>query len=128
MNLIIMAQVLLWIYLILFIVLLSHELIHLLFVKLFKKELLAFKINPFGGKLTYKNDNRYGEILVISLAPNIILPLVGWLIFYANLGIYGNVATLFCLIHVLNILPITADGRAALYCFLKLLERKTSSL
>ncbi|HLR74090.1 MAG TPA: DUF3267 domain-containing protein [Virgibacillus sp.] len=127
-NFIIVSQVILWLYVLMFLVLIMHELIHLLFVKLFKKELISFKINVFGGKVTYVNDTKHAEILLISLAPSVILPILGAIILYADLGIYYNVFALFCLINMINFLPVTADGRVALYCLLKMMESKTKKV
>lgn len=117
-----MLQAMAWLYGLLFIVLLLHELIHFLFIKLFHKKLITCKITFFGGKVTYENDDRFVEILIISLAPSIVLPMIGGLIWYANLGLYFNVFAAFCLLNVVNFLPFTADGRIALYCILKMFE------
>ena len=121
-NLFILVKVSLWAYLLLFFVMIIHELIHLMFIKLFKKEIKSIRINPFGGKVSYINDHKYVDILIISIAPNVLFPLLGGLLLYNNLGGIYNLFAIFCLIHLVNFLPFTADGRVVLYCLLKIVE------
>ncbi|MBP2004891.1 metalloprotease family protein [Halobacillus andaensis] len=119
-----MIQVLFFLYLLLFGVLLLHELIHLLFIKLYKKEVQSFTLNAWGGKAVYVNDHNYADILIISAAPNLILPMLGFVVFSLDSGLYFNAFAFFCLINLLNLLPFTSDGSAVLYSIMKLVERK----
>ncbi|MFG6146847.1 metalloprotease family protein [Halobacillus sp. B23F22_1] len=119
-----MIQVLFFLYLLLFVVLLLHELIHLLFIKIYNKEVQSFTINVWGGKAVYVNDHNYVDILIISAAPNLILPMLGVVVFSMDSGLYFNAFAFFCLINLVNLLPFTADGSAILYSVMKLVERK----
>lgn len=118
-NLMILSGIIFWTLFLLFSVLLMHELIHYAFIKVFKKELTSFKINLFGGKVTYINDGKYGEIFLISAAPNIILPILGFFLLQADLGLYYDLFAILCLANLLNFLPFIEDGRVMLYCVLK---------
>ncbi|MCP3027075.1 metalloprotease family protein [Halobacillus sp. A5] len=123
-NFVMMMQVLFTLYLLLFAVLLLHELIHLLFIKIYKKEVQSFTINFWGGKAAYVNDHNYVDILVISAAPNLVLPMLGCVVFSLDSGLYFNAFAFFCLINLVNLLPFTSDGSAVLYSIMKLAERK----
>ncbi|WP_411809776.1 metalloprotease family protein [Bacillus halotolerans] len=104
-------------------VLLIHELIHLLFIKLFNKKINSIKINLLGGKVSYVNDNRHFHILIISAAPNLIIPIVGFLLLQLNQGVYFDILSIICIFNCINLLPFTADGSAILYCVLKILKK-----
>ncbi|WP_431802295.1 metalloprotease family protein [Halobacillus andaensis] len=123
-NYLMLIEVLFFLYLLLFVVLLLHELIHLLFIKMYKKEIQSFAIYPWGGKVVYVNDRSYADILVISAAPNLLLPMLGFVVFYLDGGLYSNAFAFFCLINLWNLLPFTSDGSAILYSVMNLVERK----
>lgn len=122
-NLIILFKVFAILYVFLLCILLTHEFIHFIFIKRYKKQIKSIKINPLGGKIVYVNDHNYSHILIISAAPNIILPILGLLILYLGTGAYSNAIAIMCLLNLLNLLPFTSDGTAILYSFLKLVRK-----
>ncbi|QFT87740.1 hypothetical protein FIU87_03660 [Bacillus sp. THAF10] len=112
------------VYLMVFCVMVVHEAIHLFFIKLFKKKIKSIKINLLGGKISYVNDKKHFDILIISIAPNIILPLIGILLYQLDFGIYGTILAFICFLNLVNLLPFTADGSAVIYAVIKMLQKK----
>ncbi|AOZ88316.1 hypothetical protein BK049_06155 [Bacillus xiamenensis] len=110
-------------YLILMSVLIIHEAIHLLLIKKFQKKILGLKLNIFGASVSYLNDKKYLHIFVISVAPNIILPISGGLLLYYDISIYWNAFAFICILNLVNLFPFTADGSIILYSIMKMLKK-----
>ncbi|CDQ20595.1 Putative zincin peptidase [Halobacillus karajensis] len=124
-NFLILGKACLLIYALLFLVLVLHELIHLLFILLFKKKVISINIHPFGGKVVYENDHQYGQIFWISTAPNLILPFIGGAMLYFSESIYSHLFSMLCILNLFNFVPFTGDGSAILYSALKWWEEHT---
>ncbi|WP_078061772.1 metalloprotease family protein [Bacillus zhangzhouensis] len=123
-NLILFTKGFMLFYLIFMSVLLIHEAIHLLFIRKLGKKILSMKFNLFGASVTYLNDNKYLDIFIISVAPNIILPISGGILLSYDISIYWNAFAFICILNLVNLFPFTADGSIILYSIMKMLKKE----
>ncbi|MGM0817285.1 MAG: metalloprotease family protein [Bacillota bacterium] len=122
-NLLLFIKGFILFYLILMSVLLIHEAIHLLLIKKFRKKILGMKLNLFGASVIYRNDKKYLHIFIISVAPNLILPISGGILLYYDISIYWNAFAFMCILNLVNLFPFTADGSIILYSIMKMLKK-----